>query len=184
MLAGAGANVEAKDSDGDGAMGMASANGHTAVVAALLAAGAAVGALPAEGDLRKAAKAGSDAEVTRLLAAGADANAEAEAEVSKKGSTPLHIAAVFGFPSICTRLVAAGAYLEATNTKGFTALMLAAMNVENATNEQGKLATVQALLKAGAGVNAKTIKASTSVTFATNNNFSTIVAALRAAGGE
>ena len=182
MLAGAGANVKAKDSDGDGAMGMASANGHTAVVAALLAAGAAVGALPAEGDLRKAAKAGSDAEVTRLLAAGADANAEAE--VSKKGSTPLHIAAVFGFPSICTRLVAAGAYLEATNTKGFTALMLAAMNVENATNEQGKLATVQALLKAGAGVNAKTIKASTSVTFATNNNFSTIVAALRAAGGE
>ena len=101
----------------------------------------------------------------------------------------LQFAAQSGFPTVCAALGAAGANLEAANSSGVTALIAA---VQNAGDEAGKLATVEALLAAGAKVNAATNKGfagggRTACYFAlgkdsSGGNFPTIVAALRAAG--
>ena len=96
----------------------------------------------------------------------------------------LQHAAQHGFPTVCTALAAAGANLEAALPSGHTALIHTVLfrNAEY-KSEADKLAIVEALLAAGADVN-KTNKGSTAMTFAKKNNFSTIVAALRAVGGK
>jgi len=84
-----------------------------------------------------------------LLDAGADPNA-----VADNGTAALHCAAQMGFSALCTMLVAGGANVEAVNESGGSALLLATQNVVNRDNKTSKLATVAALLEAGADAGA------------------------------
>jgi len=65
-------------------------------------------------------------------------------------------AAQWGHPEVCTALAAAGANLEYHDGDGATALILAAQNTANKGDEPDTLASVNALLKAGANVNTAT----------------------------
>jgi ankyrin repeat protein len=80
------------------------------------------------------------AEVTRLIRAGADANAR-----NDYGATPLSEAAVTGNATVISQLLKAGADVKAANADGQTALMIVA---RSSNVEAAKL-----LLKRGADVN-------------------------------
>ncbi|RYE82324.1 MAG: ankyrin repeat domain-containing protein, partial [Methanosarcinales archaeon] len=68
--------------------------------------------------LRAAARAGKGAEVSRLLAAGANANA-ADAD---NNYTPLHVAALLGHADVLQLLLRAGAHTDVVNAAGSTVL--------------------------------------------------------------
>ena len=88
----------------------------------------------------KSVKSGDYAEVKRLIAEGADVNAE-----NKKGSTALMWASGEGHPEVVRLLVDAGADVNAQNNKGYTASMWASY--------YGQKEVAQLLIEAGADVN-------------------------------
>jgi cytohesin len=89
--------------------------------------------------LHQAAARGKAADVSRLLAAGADPNA-----VNDRGQAPLHLAATRNEdgPPIVAALVQAGARVNAADSRGATPLIVALM--------VGRVPTARALLDAGA----------------------------------
>jgi ankyrin repeat protein len=125
------------------------------VIAAALLLPAAAWAAP--GDLAKAAMNNDIAEVTKLLAAGADANDR----YGKSDGTALMFAAQNGNAAMVRALIAAGADVKATRPGSFFALHHAAA--------AGTPEVVSAVLEAGAALDAKTEKGATPLQAALNN---------------
>ncbi len=96
--------------------------------------------------LLDAVTAGDAGRVHKLLAAGADCN-ERDAE----GATALMLAAYAGNLAMVRTLLAAGAQVNARDQRGWGALMKAAYNAER---DRGFADVVQALIEAGADVEA------------------------------
>lgn len=122
----------------------AARNGHTAVVAALLAANAAVDAADQRGNtpLHAAARNDHTAMVAALLNAGAAVDA-----TDQRGDTPLHDAARFGHTAVVAAVLNAGAAVHATDQYGSSPLHHAVRN--------GRTEVVAAQLAAGADVDVK-----------------------------
>ena len=112
---------------------------------------------------------GNLAEVNRLLAAGANKDAE---NVNKQ--TPLFVAAFNGHTAIVERLLAAGANIEAENVNKATPLYIAAW--------KGHTAIVERLLAAGANKEAQDVNKATPLFVAAFNGHTAIVERLLAAG--
>jgi len=103
--------------------------------------------IPMSQELLEAVAAGDPDRVRALLAAGADANARDDA-----GDTPLLRAAHAGNLALVRMLLAAGADANAADALGWTALMKAAYNADL---DRGFPDVVQALIGAGANVEAQ-----------------------------
>jgi len=132
---------------GERALHVASKGGHTALVKALLAAGAEPDAAAADGGtplLAAIAMARTQA-VKTLLAAGADASA-----ANQKGVAPLLCSIEHGRTQVTQRLLAAGADVGAADQDGRTPLLAAC---DHYLAEQG-LKVARKLVDAGADVNA------------------------------
>lgn len=102
--------------------------------------------------LYRAANAGDAARLDALIRAGADVNRR-----NGDGATPLQIAAVLGQVESVRLLIRAGAEVNATDRTGWTALVHAAnLNpwfiTTGQTSESAHVATVEALIAAGAWV--------------------------------
>lgn len=157
VLAGAGADVNARNRDGYSPLHYAARdNGDPAVIDALVAAGAEVNAWATGPEewwngfprwdvtpLHEAARNGNPAIAGALLDAGAHVNA-----VAAGGRVPLHTAAAEnGNPAIVAELVTRGADVHAKLPGGRTPL-------HEAAAKNGNPAMLMALLEAGADVNA------------------------------
>ena len=137
-----GIDVNVKDTGGDTALMRAARYGYTAIVNALLNAGADVNFESSRGSaLMFAAEYGHIEIVNALLKVGAEVNAK-----DYYGETALMKAALHGHTEVADSLIKAGAKVKSWS-KGDTALREAA--------EKGHTEIVKALLKAGADVNAK-----------------------------
>eukprot|EP00295_Goniomonas_pacifica_P017106 CAMPEP_0175845286 /NCGR_PEP_ID=MMETSP0107_2-20121207/22132_1 /TAXON_ID=195067 ORGANISM="Goniomonas pacifica, Strain CCMP1869" /NCGR_SAMPLE_ID=MMETSP0107_2 /ASSEMBLY_ACC=CAM_ASM_000203 /LENGTH=124 /DNA_ID=CAMNT_0017159811 /DNA_START=11 /DNA_END=385 /DNA_ORIENTATION=+ len=90
--------------------------------------------------LQEAAQSGNVNEIRRLLAAGANINADVH------DRAPLHLSALNGHLEVCQMLVGAGANVNATNLRGSTPLHYSGFN--------GHMEVSQMLVGAGADVNA------------------------------
>ena len=137
--------------------------------------------------------------------------AEIDAGEPLQGLTPLIIASTNGYTEIATHLIEAGADVNATSKKGFTALMGAAMNghadlvallaaqdtnldqlsemqyKENALHlaaRNGHTAVIEALLEAGADINALEGTHSTALMYAVYNGHLESVELLLKEGAE
>jgi ankyrin repeat protein len=164
------------ETDGSFPLVLAAQNGHAAVVAALLKAGAEVnrvhqtnGSFP----LLLAAQNGHADVATVLLKAGAQVN-----RINPiTGSLPLIIAAQQGHAQVVTALLAAGAEVNRVDTSGAFPLLQAAQN--------GHADVVAALLAAGAQVNQTCeIDGSFPLFVAAHEGHADVVAALLAAGAQ
>jgi ankyrin repeat protein len=123
------------------------------------------------GDLGYAAYYGDLSEVKRLLAAGAQVNAQ-----DKNGITALMAAALEGHREIVELLLANGAGVNAKTNDGETALIYASI--------RGDRRVVELLLARGAEVNARTREGKTALTFATRMNHPEARALLIQAGAK
>ena len=143
-----------------------------AVIEALLAAGAEVGARGHIGEtaLHFAARNNEPAVVETLLAAGAEVGAR-----DRAGATALHFAARYNEPAVVEMLLAAGAEVGARDHTGETALHFAAGN-ENA-------AVAEMLLAAGAEVGARDRFGKAPVHFAAASNGNAVVIEMLLAAG-
>jgi ankyrin repeat protein len=141
----AGADVNGAQGDGMTALHWAADRGTSNIAAAVLAAGANVGAVTRLGaytPLHLAARRGHDAVAAQLLQAKAEASA-----LASTGVAPLHLAAAAGKRALVDALVAAGADVDVREPQwGQTPLMFAAA--------AGRTDVVRALAAAGADVGA------------------------------
>ena len=126
-------------------LALACAGGHAGVVEALLAAGAAPNLSSPQGEtpLMFASRTGVLESVAALLRHGAGAGVDARE--GWRGQTALMWAAAENHAAVVTRLVAAGADVNARSDEGFTPLAFAV--------RAGHAAAAEALLDAGADVN-------------------------------
>jgi ankyrin repeat protein len=115
------------------------------------------------------------AEVDRLLAQGADVNAEKVKGF--EGRPPLFHAATYGYLDIARKLIDKGAKINAgEHSGGGTPLMTAALN--------GSAPMVALLLQAGANVNARDSAGSTALTEAVRKGDAEVLALLLNAGAD
>jgi len=185
-LIGAGANINS-EYNRSSMLVIASFRGYDPIVTTLLGAGASVNAVDSKGNtaLMAACNGGRRGTVNLLRAAGAEVNTASPST----GFTALMYAATHGqddaaagsaAAQIVRILVAAGANIEQRTNNGVyseTALELAAYN--------GNAQTTDALIAAGADVNAATPKTkSTPLMVASRRGFGRVVEALLAAGAD
>jgi uncharacterized protein len=126
-------------------------------------------------DIEKLDPAGENAMM--LAALNGDANIvkqliDKDAEVSKKGWTPLHYAATTGQDDIVKLLLDHSAYIDAASPNGTTPLMMAARG--------GHLSTVKLLLDEGADLTVKNQLGLTAIDFAKRYNQKDIAEGLAA----
>jgi ankyrin repeat protein len=116
------------------------------------------------------------AEVDRLLASGANPNADKVK--GSEGRPPLFHAATFGYVQIAQKLIAKGAKVNAgADTGGVTPLMMASLN--------GNSAMIELLIQSGADVNAREGKTgSTALTEAVRKGDAPVLALLLNAGAD
>ncbi|MCM2336479.1 MAG: ankyrin repeat domain-containing protein [Pseudomonas sp.] len=157
--------------DGQSALMVAAASGHVAIVDALLAKGAAIGARNDRGETALMAAAGGygSAQATiarRLLDAGAELDAR-----SNSGSTPL-IRAAGSRNAVLPLLLERGADVNATTKNGWTALMVAA--------QRGNDDDVRALLARGANPRAVNEDGETAATLAAKGGYNAVLRTLGA----
>lgn len=100
--------------------------------------------------LHLAARFGREDLAERLIAAGA--NVEAQNELDER---PLHVAATYGRASIARLLLAGGAAVDARGAGGKTALHAAAFGVSQPADVDARIGVAKLLLAAGADVNAR-----------------------------
>ena len=149
------ADPEARDRDGRTPLYLATREGNTAIIPALVARGADPNAKDEKDDtlLRLAIRLGNDT-AAYLLELGADPNAKDE-----KGETPLHVAVGHDNPAVITLLIAEGADPNARDARGRTPLHLAA--ALNADPEMITRLIEGTEIKKGADRNAKDEKGET-----------------------
>ena len=99
-----------------------------------------------------------------------------DAEVNKKGWTPLHYAATSGDVEIINVLLDESAYVDAASPNGTTPLMMAARG--------GSVEAVNALLRGGADPTLKNQLGLSAADFARQNNNTDLAAALDASANE
>ncbi|OQR89148.1 hypothetical protein ACHHYP_06453, partial [Achlya hypogyna] len=162
----------------------ASYEGHAAVVADLLAAGATVGATA----LYAAAEAGHEDIVRQLLASGADVNyltshlgsalytASKHGHESVEGRSPLWTSAFEGHETVVRVLLDAGAFEDLTCNLGATPLFVAA--------QEGNQGVVQQLLNTDATVDMATHEKATPLIVASTRGLTDIVRMLLVAGAD
>ncbi len=109
-----------------------------------------------------AARNGSDAEVERLIQAGADVNSNA----GRWGRTPLHTAAFYGHTKTAQLLLQKGAYVNGRDGSRNTPLH---MTVDKGKDKsKGHPETAELLIKNGADVNARNAYGGTSLMWASS----------------
>jgi ankyrin repeat protein len=167
------ADVNAADKDGNTALMIASREGHTETVKALLEKGADVNATNKNGNtaLILASQLDHTETVKALLEKGADVNA-----TNMAGETPLIWASLKGHTEIVKALLEKGAEVNAKAKNGWTALIYASAN--------GHTEMVKALLEKGAEVNAKTKNGRTALMIASGKGYTKIVKLLKAHGAK
>ena len=139
-----GASPNSRDARGDTALAVASARGNLLAVKALLARGADASVRLPSGELalHRAAMYGRGAVIDVLIAAGTDVDVRISSRERRDGWTPLMVAAAEAKPEAAEHLIGAGAYVDARDHHGRTALVLAAW--------YGSAAVVNVLLAASA----------------------------------
>ena len=126
--------------------------------------------------LLSAVKSGDTAKANAMLQGGADSNAR-----DASGATALMLAATAGNLEIVKTLLAGGADVKATDELGWTALMKA---VYNSDLDQGFPEVVQALIEAGADVEAQIVYATRPLMLAAGYGEAGVVEVLLAAGAD
>ena len=163
------------DSCGATALHAAARGGQSAIVSALLSAGAEKDALDNDGltPLIWAADKGHLEVVDTLLGAGVDCSARSSAG----GATALHQATLSGSDSIVSALLCAGADKDALDNHGESPLMWAA--------DGGHLTVVETLLRVGADFRVcSSDDGATALHRAASNGHAAVVSALLSAGAE
>jgi ankyrin repeat protein len=182
-----GARVDTKDGRGDTALGLAASIGEADTMRLLLAKGADPRAANGKGEtpIILATK-GFDAEAVRLLiqkgvdvnAANTSNNLVRNGPIAMIKLTPLHRAAAFGPPEMVHELLAAGAAVNARDSRALTPLMFAV------ATESASLAIIKALLGAGADVDARDNTGETALDWAEKFQSPEVIAALKKAGAK
>jgi ankyrin repeat protein len=139
----AGAQVNRTNRYGATPLWLAAASGSGPMLALLLEAGADAKAANPDGEtaLMAAARSGNTDAVRTLL----DRGAEVNAKENWRGQTALMWASAEGHAGVIELLVARGADVQARSSGGFTPLLFAA--------REGRITSVEALLRAGANLN-------------------------------
>lgn len=177
LLIGAGANVSAPNNYGVTPLGLASKNGHAAIIEQLVEAGVdpndptqAVNA--GETPLMLAARSGQVDAVTLLLNVGADINVQE----TWNGQSALMWAAAEGHVPVVQTLIEHGADIGARSNSGATPLLFAA--------RKGSMHAVRALLAAGSDVNEQRPDGATSLLVALINGHEDLLDLLLEAGAD
>eukprot|EP01046_Picozoa_sp_COSAG06_P040820 COSAG06_NODE_4980_length_3811_cov_4.290140_1_plen_592_part_00 len=176
LLLSANASVDAPDQDGFTPLYIAAANGHTAAIELLLAAKAGVDTPAQDGvtPLWSAANEGHTAAIELLLAAKAGVDTP-----DQDGVTPLYVAAANGHTAAIELLLGAGAAADAaTHDEGFTALMAAVTNADEA------LARCILRRTGQFDINARSVRGLTALMLASTRGHTTLVRMLIAAGAD
>jgi hypothetical protein len=177
LIAGGG-RVDARDQRGRTPLHVAAFGRHHDAMRALAAAGADVNALESDryDVVTIAAVADDPATLDVALALGASARNV----TSRYDGTALIAAAHLGHVDVVRRLIRAGAPLDHVNNLGWTALIESIVLGDGGTRH---LATLQALVDAGADVNLADREGRSPLTLARGRGYAAMVRALQRAGG-
>ena len=176
-LAGTGAPIDARDSNGRTPLHVAIFLHHGEAARALLRHGANPNALDAQRyDIVTIAAVADDVEMLKLALAG---GCKATNITSPYDGTALIAAAHLGHDAVVRTLIAAKAPLDHVNNLGWTAVIESIV-----LGDGGKrhIATLEALVKAGANVNLADRAGATPLTLAKSRGYAEMVKILKAAG--
>jgi len=177
QLAAAGERVDARDAQGRTPLHVATFGGHVEAMRALVKAGADPNAL--EGDRYDIATIAAVANDLPTLEAALALGCSARNITSRYDGTALIAAAHLGHAEVVRRLVAAGAPLDHVNNLGWTALI---ESIVLGDGGPAHLATLEALVAAGANVNLPDRGGSTPLQLAKSRGHRRMVAVLEKAG--
>lgn len=176
-LLAAGAPVDARDAQGRTPLHVATFARQRDAVRALVAAGAALGLL--ENDRYDAVTIASVADDEATLAVLLSLGASARQTTSRYDGTALIAAAHLGHDGVVRQLIAAGAPLDHVNNLHWTAVIEAVVLGDGGPRH---LATLQALVQAGANLNLADRQGHTPLQLARSRGFTAMVKLLETAG--
>jgi len=179
QLAAAGERVDARDAQGRTPLHVAAFGGHVEAMRALVKAGADPNAL--EGDRYDIATIAAVANDLPTLEAALALGCSARNVTSRYDGTALIAAAHLGHAEVVRRLVAAGAPLDHVNNLGWTALI---ESIVLGDGGPAHLATLQALVAAGANVNLPDRAGTTPLQLAKSRGYSDMIRELERAGAK
>jgi ankyrin repeat protein len=177
QLAAAGERVDARDGHGRTPLHVAAFGGHVAAMRALAKAGADPNAL--EGDRYDVVTIAAVANDLPTLDAALALGCSARNVTSRYDGTALIAAAHLGHAEVVRRLIKAGAPLDHVNNLGWTALI---ESIVLGDGGDAHLATLEALVAAGANVNLPDRSGSTPLQLAKSRGYRRMVAVLEKAG--
>jgi ankyrin repeat protein len=177
QLAAAGERVDARDGHGRTPLHVAAFGGHVAAMRALAKAGADPNAL--EGDRYDVVTIAAVANDLPTLDAALAFGCSARNVTSRYDGTALIAAAHLGHAEVVRRLIKAGAPLDHVNNLGWTALI---ESIVLGDGGDAHLATLEALVAAGANVNLPDRGGSTPLQLAKSRGYRSMVAVLEKAG--
>ena len=174
-----GSKAEAQDSNGRTALHVAAFAGRHAAAQTLMRLGANPNALDAQRyDIITIAAVANDVEMLKVALAG---GANPGAMTSPYDGTALIAAAHLGHAEVVRTLIAAKAPLDHVNNLGWTALIEAVILGNGGKNH---IATVEALVKAGANMSLADREGRTPLAHAQARNYAAIVDILKSAGAK
>jgi hypothetical protein len=177
QLAAAGERVDARDGQGRTPLHVAAFGGHVEAMRALVKAGADPNAL--EGDRYDVVTIASVANDQPALDVGLALGCSARNVTSRYDGTALIAAAHLGHAEVVRRLIKAGAPLDHVNNLGWTALI---ESIVLGDGGPAHLATLEALVAAGANVNLPDRHGATPLALARSRGYRAMAAVLERAG--